>query len=97
MQARRKLLWIEGAGAKDYMGVVVKVWPHMSYKCALNELAGSHYTLQDKEIPACIIATVCIIYSNKILLYRFIHSLLKKEYSDFCFPADMAAAEDHVN
>ena len=51
-QARRKLLWIEGAGAKDYMGVVVKVWPHMSYKCALNELAGSHYTLQDKEIPA---------------------------------------------
>ena len=52
IQARRKLLWIEGAGAKDYMGVVVKVWPHMSYKCALNELAGSHYTLQDKEIPA---------------------------------------------
>ena len=23
------------------MGVVGKVWPHMSYKCALNELAGS--------------------------------------------------------
>ena len=93
------------------MGVVVKVWPHMSYKCALNELAGSHYTLQDKEIPAYLIiiiiiiiyflhirtwciATVSIIYSNKILL---IHSLLKKEYSDFCFSADMAAAEDHVN
>ena len=37
------------------MGVVVKVWPHMSYKCALNELAGSHYTLQDKEIPAYLI------------------------------------------
>ena len=53
-----------------------------------------HFTGQrDSRI---FIATVCIIYSNKILLYRFIHSLLEKEYSDFCFPADMAAAEDHV-
>ena len=33
----------------SYMGVVIKVWPHMSYKCALNEFAGSHYTLQDNN------------------------------------------------
>ena len=43
-----------------------------------------HFTYTDSRI---FIATVCIIYSNKILLYRFIHSLLKKEYSDFYFPA----------